>query len=94
MVIRRTKKSNGEITFACTQRPDAKRVYLAGDFNGWDPAARRMVRVKDGSFRAKMQLAPGEYEYKFVVDGEWIVDSEAPAQRINAFGTANSVVSI
>ncbi|MCF7853594.1 MAG: isoamylase early set domain-containing protein [Candidatus Pacebacteria bacterium] len=93
MVIQKKKDTN-EITFACTQRPEARKVYLAGDFNGWDPTARRMVKVRDGSFRAKMNLAPGEHEYKFVVDGEWMVDSEAPAQRLNPFGTANSVVRV
>jgi len=85
---------NGQMTFVCTVAPKAKKVFLVGDFNNWDPAARRMVKVKDGSFRAKMDLEPGRYEYKFVIDDLWITDPEATEHISNPYGTMNSVVEI
>lgn len=88
------KNKDGSVSFACETAPGALKVYLVGDFNGWDPEARRMVKGKDGSYRAKVELEPGQYQYKFVVDGEWCHDPSAEAQVTNQYGTLNSVVSV
>ncbi len=66
---------------------------MAGSFNGWDPEADRMSK-KDGVFRIKLNLAPGRYEYKFVVDGQWYNDPAAATQAPNEFGDVNSVVQV
>ncbi len=88
-------KSKNGVTFVYVAGPEgAKQVYLAGDFNDWAPDKRRMRKMGDGTFRARLRLPPGEYEYKFVVDGEWLNDPEAEAQRPNGFGDVNSVVSV
>lgn len=79
--------------FVCDVKPDAKEVYLVGDFNDWDPQADRMVKRK-GVFQKLLQLEPGEYQYKFLVDGQWHADPSAAAQVPNAFGTINSIVRV
>jgi len=79
--------------FACDVKPDAKRVYLVGDFNNWDPEADRMVKRK-GAFYKLLHLTPGEYQYKFLVDGEWHADPSAETQVLNDFGTLNSVIRV
>lgn len=70
-------------------------VFVAGEFNGWDPAAKRMVD-KDGSgiYSAVLALAPGEYEYKFVINGIWCVDPNCREWRQNSLGTLNSVLRV
>lgn len=75
--------------------PGAKHVSIAGDFNGWDPHARRMRRERRGSdvFVAVLDLPPGRYEYKYVADGEWKCCPTAPRVP-NAFGTENSVIVV
>jgi 1,4-alpha-glucan branching enzyme len=83
-----------EITFILTGHPDAKQVYLAGDFNHWAPKKQRMSKYRDGSFRAKLALKPGAYQYKFVADGIWLNDPEAREQVKNAFGTVNSQIRV
>ncbi|MFH0964524.1 MAG: isoamylase early set domain-containing protein [Planctomycetota bacterium] len=85
---------SGEVTFICTDAGVAKKVYVTGDFNGWDPTATRMTRVKDGTFRVRQVLAAGTHEYKFVVDGEWRHDPEAEGQVTNPHGTINSVFQV
>eukprot|EP01051_Picozoa_sp_SAG22_P007670 SAG22_NODE_548_length_9247_cov_14.468080_3_plen_342_part_00 len=46
-------------------------VYLTGDFNGW--SAQALLMQRDGNeFWAVLNLLPGIYHYKFVVDGEWM----------------------
>lgn len=87
------KAQGVEKRFVCEVKPDAQRVCLAGDFNGWDAERGRMSR-RDGRFVKRLRLLPGEYQYKFFVDGEWFADPAAEAQAPNEFGTTNSVVRI
>jgi len=93
-MVKHDPKKTGQVTFVCTVAPQAKKVFLVGDFNAWDVAARKMVKAKDGSFRAKLDLEPGRYEYKFVIDGEWVGDPDAEVQTLNPFGSCNSVVMV
>jgi 1,4-alpha-glucan branching enzyme len=87
-------RKNGEVTFVCRMDPEPGKVYLVGDFNRWDPTKKRMVRARDGSFRARLTLPPGRYEYKFVVDGVWVEDPSAPRCVENRHGTFNSVAEV
>jgi len=87
-------RRSGEVTFIFKGSPDANRVYLAGDFNSWDPGKQRMAKYRDGSFRTRVALDPGAYQYKFVADGRWVDDADAPERVANPFGTANGVVRI
>jgi hypothetical protein len=57
--------------------PEAKSVFLVGDFNNWNPTVEKMTREGD-DFVTGLFLVAGEYRYKFVVDGEWIVDPDNP----------------
>ena len=74
--------------------PNARSVSVIGDFNQWNPQVNRMTKAKDGSFRARMKLPPGEFQYKFVVDGMWFSDPAAQAQVINQHGSLNSVIQV
>jgi 1,4-alpha-glucan branching enzyme len=51
--------------------PDAQDVSVGGTFNGWDPTRAPMSRTADGTWHLTLKLAPGTYEYKFLVDGNW-----------------------
>jgi hypothetical protein len=86
-------KKNGVKLFTFQADPDVKQVCLAGDFNGWDPAALSM-RKRAGMFVKRVELQPGEHHYKFLVDGQWMTDPEADAQAPNEFGSMNSVVRV
>jgi Glycogen recognition site of AMP-activated protein kinase len=75
-------------------RPDASAVRLAGNFTGWQ-ARLPLVRQADGSWRAEIQLPPGEYEYAFVVnDNQWIQDPAATRFRNDGFGGHNAVLLV
>ena len=74
--------------------PDAKAVFLAGDFNNWDPAKHSMRKYKGNIFKKKLKLKPGSYEYKFVVDNEWLLDPQNPEKQANDIGSENSVITI
>ena len=82
------------ITLECRAEPGHD-VFVAGTFNDWNPHRKSMRAVdNDGGYRAVLMLAPGDYEYKFVVDGTWRVDGDNPRWAPNAFGSLNSVVSV
>jgi 1,4-alpha-glucan branching enzyme len=92
------KKSNraktaSDTVFKCTLKPEAKEVYLVGEFNDWDPRSDRMTK-RQGAFQKAKRLAPGEYQYKFLIDGQWYCDPAASKQVPNKFGTSNSVVRV
>ena len=81
------------VTFSLETSP-GRTVGVAGSFNDWDPSVTPMEydpekHVYRGSFE---NLEPGEYEYKFVVDGEWVLDESNPNFYPNDFGTLNSVL--
>lgn len=76
------------------QAPNAKRVSVAGQFNNWNTDSQPMKKSKDGAWRATIRLAPGQYEYKFFVDGAWSQDVPTDKRAQNAFGTYNCVISV
>jgi 1,4-alpha-glucan branching enzyme len=75
--------------------PGAKEVLLAGDFTDWATHPKKMKRTKlrGRTYETTVSLPPGRYEYKFIVDGEWIEDPKAAAQP-NCYGTVNSVCEV
>jgi len=82
----------GTMRFSITPTRPARKVALAGDFNKWKPTP--MKKGKNGAFVAVVALKPGTYEYKFLVDDEWVVDSDNPAWAMNPYGTFNSVATV
>jgi 1,4-alpha-glucan branching enzyme len=86
--------------FTC-HAADAKEVFLAGTFNGWDPAGTPMRETSGGNWSAELELAPGRYEYKFIVDGVWCcepgdheAESTLPDCVPNAFGSFNREIHV
>ena len=75
-------------------KPDAKGVSLCGDFNGWSPSSTPLKRLNDGHWAATVALAPGSYQYKFLIDGEWFADPAAQKNVPNQYGSLNSVVEV
>ena len=70
-------------------------VYLAGEFNDWNPTAKKMAyKARAGIYTATLRLAPGSYQYKFVIDGTWCADPENVNAVSNDCGTFNSVVTV
>ena len=53
-----------------------------------------MIRLNDGKWAKELALRPGRYEYRFVVDGEWVDDPAATELIPNLFGTANAVLVV
>jgi len=77
-------------------RPEGKApeaVAVAGQFNGWNTQSHKMRRMDDGSFELFVPLTPGRHQYKFVVDGGWMLDP-SNGEKSSDGGTENSVVNV
>jgi 1,4-alpha-glucan branching enzyme len=91
-VKRPTKTGKRRVKFQIKADPGSE-VFVAGSFNGWDPARNRL-KFKDGVFSTALLLPQGRYEYKFVVDQMWCVDPECREWEPNGLGSLNSVISV
>ena len=89
-------KKSAEKSVTFTVRADAgKTVYLAGCFNKWSPTGKQMLDKKNtGVYTTTVKLAPGTYQYKFVIDGTWCADPECADFVQNDHGTLNSVITV
>lgn len=77
------------------QDSSASIVKLAGDFNDWEPEAHSMhFEQGQGVWTTVMPLAPGRYQYRFVVDGEWRHDPNNPNFEHDPYGGMNSVIDV
>ncbi len=75
--------------------PAATTVTLAGDFNQWDQKGRPMKRDAGGLWEVALRLAPGRYEYKFVINDERWEEDPLNLHRVrNEHGTFNSIRTV
>ncbi len=74
--------------------PTATIVCIAGTFNDWQPEAKAMHRLGDGRWLKETVLPPGTYEYRLVVDGQWIADPLVKETVLNPFGGRNSILRV
>ena len=93
-----SKGSNGantgkrRINFKVSADPGSQ-VFLAGDFNNWDPLKKKLKEDEDGSFTGVVLLNKGEYQYKFVINGQWSIDPNREWVP-NDLGSLNSIVKV
>lgn len=78
-------------TFVVDRFPEAKKIVVAGSFNGWREDGYRMVRM-GGRWILPLSLMPGKYTYRIIVDGNWMADPGNPLYEPNEYGETNSVV--
>ena len=74
--------------------PQARSVAVAGTFNDWEAKRTPMSPSLGGAWKTTVWLPAGRYEYRFVVDGQWINDPDARECVHNAFGSTNSVLVV
>jgi 1,4-alpha-glucan branching enzyme len=83
-----------EVAFVLSSR-EAEEVYLCGDFNQWVPRSLPMIRHgEDHLWEKRLVLELGRYEYKFIVNGVWIHNPDAPENVPNIHGSLNSVLEV
>ncbi len=92
LLLRSDKKKN--VRFELAMQKAAKRVNIFGSFNGWNRESLSMQKNKEATYEIELMLAPGNYEYKFLVDGEEILDPINAQQVPNGLGGINSLITV
>ncbi len=82
----------GTIRFAIRPGDGVKEVLVAGDFSDWRPV--RMIRRKDGTFVKNVSGVNEKLAYKFIVDGEWVVDPDHSDWIMDPFHSVNSIARV
>jgi hypothetical protein len=72
----------------------ALEVWVAGSFNDWQPEMNPMVSDGNGNWWTELFLAPGIYEYRYVVDDLWVTDPFAARFVINPYGDVNGILTV
>lgn len=83
----------GRVVFRVEAQEDAQ-VTLVGDFNGWDATATPLGYTGRGVWEAAVELDPGEYQYKFVVNGRWLLDRSNPDEVGGEDGSIRSRIEV
>ena len=84
---------NGNASFKLRGFTNAKKVIVAGSFNKWNEKLFSMKKNKDG-WELTLQIKPGTYEYRFIVDGRWMEDPNNIHKKRNEYNEFNSVLDI
>jgi len=71
-----------------------KSVSIAGSFNDWSVSENPM-KLNGNQWTATLKMAPGTYQYQFVIDKEhWVLDPNNSSSIENGYGTLNSLLEI
>lgn len=77
------------------QASNAREVHLVGDFNNWTVNENSRLWLRgDGVWQKRLNLNEGTYRYKFIVDGEWMLDPSNCRVEPNPFGGTDSVLEL
>jgi AMP-activated protein kinase-like protein len=74
--------------------PFAESVKLAADFTDWEKFPLDLIKSQDGVWYTDVPLPPGQYGYRFIVDGQWRDDPHPAQLAPNPFGTVNAVMKV
>lgn len=85
-----------QVTFYTAPEIDAENVALVGEFNEWNERATPMKPLKDGRFKATVELPVDKrFQFRYLVNhnvwqNDWAADQYIP----NPFSGDNSIVEV
>lgn len=69
-------------------------LQIAGEFNNWVPDKNIRTEHCNGHIKKMIQLQPGLYQYRLIINGEWQQDPNNPEQALNNYGVINSLLRV
>ncbi len=92
--VKQLRPGRFSVTFFFETTEPVRTVHVAGNFNGWSSSETALADIdgKGHSWAVSAELAPGRYEYKFVLNHtHWESD---PANRLQTGPYGNSLVYV
>lgn len=81
----------GRAVFYLPGYQKAGKVYLSGTFNNWSTSGIPLTKKETG-WETSIELSPGKYLYKYIVDGRWIHDPNNLLKENDGEAGFNSVL--
>ncbi len=89
-----TKARTVQVGFDLPGDVAAEQVAVCGEFNNWSPDTK-LSRNGDGSWHTTINLAPGAYRYRYLIDGNrWENAWDADDYVANPYGGDDSVIVV
>ncbi|MDI9549904.1 MAG: isoamylase early set domain-containing protein [Chloroflexota bacterium] len=96
MLKRQTAKGSDQVkvTFIIPHDPNQERVFVAGDFNDWNPSDLLLIKRSNNTRSASVTLAAGKrYAFRYCTeDGQWFNDDAADAYEPSEHGSENCII--
>jgi glycosidase len=89
-------KKSTKVNYTLTFNPGAKtyqQANVTGEINGWNPKVSPM-EFQEGIWKISLELFPGNYQYKLVLDGKEQLDPNNPDSVDNNIGGYNSQLKV
>ncbi|MCL6526341.1 MAG: isoamylase early set domain-containing protein [Thermaceae bacterium] len=87
------KNGRKQVIFTLPEGIQASEASVLGDFNDWSPQQHPM-RQENGRWRVAVALEPGEYQFRYLVNGtEWYNDEQCECCA-NPYGGENSLLQV
>ncbi len=83
---------NGEAATFTLTAPSAAKVFIVGDFTLWIPVP--MEPAGEGLWSVELAVEPGEYEFGFLVDGEWFIPTGVKGIVLDKWGQPNATLVV
>lgn len=81
-----------KVTFEVVAKEN-EAVSVVGDFNEWDKTSTPLKKLKSGTFKGVVSLESGKsYEFKYLIDGEFVNDENPDSLKWNTFANAENGV--
>ena len=90
-MIEMSKVAASDVEFECSGVES--NVQVAGSWNKWKPHNLVLNSQEDNSWSLSLKLKPGCYQYKYIIDGEWIHDP-SKQWRDDGKGNINNIIKV
>jgi len=85
-------KNNSYIFYYKNEK--VKWVNLVGEFNNWNPYSHPLKKTKSGFWEVEVDIPPGKYAYRFIIDGRYIKDPLGTKITFDKFNNEYSLLEL
>ena len=94
IIVQGSSSSQQLHTFSYKPLEKVKKVLVTGSFNNWSKEKDQLLDKGNSVYELTLPMDPGNYIYKYIVDGKEIVDPVNSEKAPTGFDNFNSVLRI
>jgi hypothetical protein len=96
MILREATRKGDKVkvTFVLPEDDAPGDIFVAGDFNSWNPGETPLKPRGDVRSASLMLNTGRRYAFRYYRNGEWFDDDKADAYEPNEHGEMNCIISL